>query len=86
MKVKEEIKERPLFYLFMTVLCTAITLVGTNTIATNQYVDKRHQEMKEFVLLKNNDICLQLRYIKLDIKDLNKLILGLYKQSSKDKK
>ncbi len=78
--VASEIKNHPLLYIALTVICTAVTVFGTSTFATMGYVDRRHNEARVYVNEKDKNIRSELKEIKEGIKNVNTNILNLYKE------
>jgi len=74
--IKEDIKENPILYIFMSVLCTALSVFAASTFATMDYVDKRNKEVKM-------DIKIRFDELKRGQDKINDNILNLYKKNIK---
>ena len=78
--IEKEIKDHPIMYIIIACLCTAISVFGTTTFATMNYVDKQDRQVKEYVKEKNDDLKKDLDDIKKALATANKNILNIYKE------
>jgi len=76
-KVKDEIKDHPLLYIFLAVISAGIAVFGSTTMATNNYVDKGDSLSREYTKEKTGDLKKELSEIKTAIRDNHKLIIKL---------
>ena len=77
--IKNEIKSKPLLYIFITLVGTFITVFGANTMATQAYVDKNDALSRSYSDTRISEVHTTIKEIKSAIKDNNKLIIDMLK-------
>ena len=87
-KMKEDIKNNPMMTIFFLIVSTTVTMLGTTTFATMNYVDKKYSESKTYTegrynIIKNDvdskhsEVRSDLKDVKTELRNLNNNILKL---------
>ena len=79
----KDLKDKPFLYLFIVIATTALTVIGSLTLATTGFVEKEDAKVKEFIKSSHEDVKLHLKNIKSDIRENHKLILDILKREKK---
>lgn len=84
-KIISQIQENPLTTIFLTVLCTAVTVFMTSSFATISYVDRESKKMTEYVDKKHENVKGEIKEIKTSVHKTESRVYDIWVSLNKNK-